>query len=60
MPDLKKAKNKSQINNNIDDVMSKPRRIIGMMPSDGTDPNGSYTGVPENRYEKPVQDADDL
>ncbi len=21
---------------------------------------GSYTGVPENEYEKPVQDADDL
>lgn len=25
-----------------------------------TDPQGSYTGVPENRYEDPVQDADDL
>ncbi len=25
-----------------------------------TDPLGSYTGVPENRFEKPVQDADDL
>lgn len=25
-----------------------------------TDPNGSYTGRPEDRYEKPVQDADDL
>ena len=25
-----------------------------------TDPNGSYTGVPENHQEKPVQDADDL
>ena len=24
------------------------------------DPLGMYTGVPENRYEKPVQDADDL
>lgn len=24
------------------------------------DPNGSYTGVPHNRYERPVQDADDL
>ena len=21
---------------------------------------GSYTGVPENKYEKPIQDADDL
>ena len=25
-----------------------------------TDVNGSYTGVPLNRKEKPVQDADDL
>lgn len=25
-----------------------------------TDPLGSYTGVAENRFERPVQDADDL
>ncbi len=25
-----------------------------------TDPNGSYTGVPSDPKEKPVQDADDL
>lgn len=25
-----------------------------------TDPQGSYTGRPENPYELPVQDADDL
>ena len=25
-----------------------------------TDPMGMYTGVPENPWEKPVQDADDL
>ncbi|MBO5335477.1 MAG: hypothetical protein J6A87_05805 [Clostridia bacterium] len=25
-----------------------------------TDVNGSYTGIPMNRREKPVQDADDL
>lgn len=25
-----------------------------------TDPNGSYTGVPCEKYDKPVQDADDL
>ncbi len=25
-----------------------------------SDPDGSYTGVPKNPYEKPVQDADDL
>lgn len=26
----------------------------------GTDPQGSYTGVPEVPNERPVQDADDL
>ena len=25
-----------------------------------TDPQGSYTGVPADKYEVPVQDADDL
>lgn len=25
-----------------------------------TDPQGSYTGIPEDPMEKPVQDADDL
>ncbi len=25
-----------------------------------TDPNGSYTGRPQDPYEKPIQDADDL
>ena len=25
-----------------------------------TDPQGSYTGKPKNKYDKPVQDADDL
>ena len=25
-----------------------------------TDPNGSYTGKPRDKNEKPVQDADDL
>ncbi len=24
------------------------------------DPNGSYTGVPEDENERPIQDADDL
>ena len=28
--------------------------------ADRTDPNGSYTGVPINKGEMPVQDADDL
>lgn len=30
------------------------------MASKKNDPQGSYTGVPVDPYEKPVQDADDL
>ena len=30
------------------------------MQATKTDPQGSYTGVAESAYEKPVQDADDL
>ncbi len=33
--------------------------IINTPPSH-TDPNGSYTGIPKNKDEKPQQDADDL
>jgi hypothetical protein len=44
------------------DVMQKPREMIADFASAAreTDPNGSYTGVPLNPHEKPVQDADDL
>ena len=30
------------------------------LASGQTDPAGSYTGQPDDRWEKPVQDADDL
>ncbi|MCL2697322.1 MAG: hypothetical protein FWE74_04495 [Oscillospiraceae bacterium] len=43
-----------------DTVMKKPREMIADMVARDTDPNGSYTGVPVNKNEKPVQDADDL
>ena len=33
--------------------------FMATTPSE-TDPQGMYTGVPENPYEVPVQDADDL
>lgn len=40
-----------------------PSTLVSSMahphPSD-TDPMGSYTGLPEEEWEKPVQDADDL
>jgi len=37
----------------------KARQIISGTAS-RTDPNGSYTGIPADRNETPVQDADDL
>ena len=49
--DFKKKKRKVYIN------------IIDGVGYDGTsktDPLGMYTGVPENPYDEPVQDADDL
>ncbi len=36
-----------------ENVSYKDKKII-------SDPNGSYTGRPQNRDEMPVQDADDL
>lgn len=28
--------------------------------SEKFDPNGSWTGIPKDKFDKPVQDADDL
>ncbi|MCL1823792.1 MAG: hypothetical protein FWG44_06275 [Oscillospiraceae bacterium] len=53
---LKQNKKKEKTN----EVMEKPRKMLGEMKAPDTDPNGSYTGSPVNRNEKPVQDADDL
>ena len=61
----KKNKNKNKTDKKPDemkpepDVMAKPMAIVSMKDTK-TDPNGSWTGVPENPYDKPVQDADDL
>lgn len=35
-------------------------QAIVRQPASDTDPDGSYTGRPKNKNEKPVQDADDL
>ncbi len=35
-------------------------RALSDLGSRRTDPQGSYTGVPADPKEKPVQDADDL
>ncbi len=39
--------------------MEKAMAMTDLM-SCKTDPSGSYTGRPEDPWEKPVQDADDL
>lgn len=37
------------------------KRALAMVGrTSNTDVNGSYTGVPKNKKEQPVQDADDL
>lgn len=41
------------------EITAKVNDLISMADYE-TDPFGSYTGVPENNYEVPVQDADDL
>lgn len=39
----------------------KPVKVKDLsLVSEETDPQGMYTGVPEELYEEPVQDADDL
>ncbi|MDR1754463.1 MAG: hypothetical protein LBR74_06095 [Eubacterium sp.] len=44
------------------EVMKKPMEIVLEMSSgsERADPNGSYTGIPVWKNEKPVQDADDI
>ena len=38
----------------------KKREGAFIDPAIKIDPNGSYTGRPKDRSEKPIQDADDL
>ena len=40
-------------------VKAKIKEMANIPPSE-TDPNGSYTGKPADKFDKPVQDADDL
>lgn len=54
MPDEEKKNRKRR----SDDVL--PLDEFALMQSALTDPQGMYTGVPVNPFEKPVQDADDL
>lgn len=45
-------------------IILPPSPGVPQLPVDmahtATDPQGSYTGVPANQNETPVQDADDL
>ena len=46
-----------------DKIMKKARSVIKANPNEPnikSDVNGSYTGVPLNKNDRPVQDADDL
>ena len=56
-PAMKKIANKEQFQR-IPAPTQLALRLVGKTSE--TDVNGSYTGVPENKQEKPVQDADDL
>ncbi len=51
--------NEKLFRKNEEKIMEKPMKIISFEAAK-TDPNGSYTGVPINPYEKPIQDVDDL
>ena len=42
-------------------VPAPTKRALDVLPKPSkTDVNGSYTGLPQNKKEEPVQDADDL
>ena len=45
----------------IQRVPAPTKRALDVLPKpSNTDVNGSYTGLPKNKNEMPVQDADDL
>ena len=52
MKERKKNKSETEISDKVINLFD--------MKDAKTDPMGSYTGVPVNKYETPVQDADDL
>lgn len=42
-------------------IPAPTKKVLGILGStSNTDVDGSYTGVPKNKKEIPVQDADDL
>ena len=55
----RKTNEKPKVVKNIAKENPVVQSIINVPPSK-TDPNGSYTGKPRDKFSKPVQDADDL
>ena len=59
-------KQKKNVNNSCQNKKDAPTHVnfYAKMSTDqnriNTDPQGSYTGVPDDPYDKPIQDADDL
>lgn len=64
LPETQIADKEKKLRQNIlgEVTIVKKKRNKGSFqdPAIQTDPSGSYTGRPENIYEQPVQDADDL
>ena len=56
-PAVKKTASKKKVKR----VPAPTKFVLGLLGhTSKTDVNGSYTGVPQDKREKPVQDADDL
>ena len=66
MAERKFGRKKRRLSYDSNGAYSKEEKIsekindLTSMASFETDPFGSYTGVPEDIYEVPIQDADDL
>lgn len=51
---MDKKKNNKSASRKVKSIKATGKKAIK------SDVQGSYTGIPDNPYEKPVQDADDL
>ena len=56
----KNVKNSCQNNKNAQYRVDFYAKMSTDQDRINTDPQGSYTGVPDDPYDKPIQDADDL
>lgn len=54
--DMTKQQKKAKVEQKVEQFVQAVKEIN----TSDTDPQGSYTGRPENAKERPVQDADDL